>query len=155
MAAIYRTIYSLAPTSRRILFGATTRGSVTTLNIQPCKWPDYELFSYSDCANSVIDVKITKKDITMTRTAGDTPFTLDDNGEPVMELRDELIGTKLNLQNIRPAIPKLRSADSGYVRFVPSGDVTFSVFFKTVTELYGSQDNPNIREMYLAPIPLE
>ena len=155
MSAVYRTIYSLAPTSRRILFGATARGAVTSLSIQPCKWPDYELFTYNDCANAVIDVKITKKDITMTRTAGDSPLSLDDNGEPVMELRDELISNKLNLQNIRPAIPKLRAPDSGVVRFVADGDVTFGVFFKTVTELYGSQDNPNIREMYLAPISLD
>ena len=154
MSVVYRTVYSMALSSRKVLFGATLSNGVTALDIMPCAWPDYELFSFSDCKNANIDVQITKLDITMMRTLGEEPLAMDKNDEPQLELIDNLIDTKVNLLNIRPAIDKMRTSRNGYVRFVTNGNVTFGVFFRTVIEFYGSTSDPNTQEMYLAPLPL-
>ena len=155
MSTVYRTVYSMAPSARKVLLGATLSNGLTAIEVQPCAWPDYEMFTFGECKSSTIDVQITKRDISMMRTIGEEPLAMDENNEPQLELIDDIIGSsKINLKNIRRGLDKMRLSKDGYVRFVTDNEVSFGVFFRTVIEFYGTSSAPNTQEMYLAPLTL-
>ena len=156
MSVVYRTMYSFGATSRKILIGGTTSTGITTLVIGPCAWPDYGMTTFGDACKSVtVDISINRRDIIMRRIKGEESLlNAEEGSENVLELTDDIIGNKVQLQNISPALSTLRQSSQRDVRISPHGEVTFGVFMNTVLEVRGNIDNPNTKKIYLHKIPL-
>lgn len=154
MSVVYRTLYSFGASSRPVLIGGTTRNGVTSIDVQPCAWPDHELTTFGECKNVSIELKITRIEMVMRRIIGEEPLAVDPDGKEYLELRDDIIGGKVHFQNISPALARLRNAANPAVRLMPDGDITFGTFMHIVQTLRGSEDTPIVRKLYLAQVPL-
>lgn len=154
MSAVYRTMYSFGASSRPVKIAGVTHNGITTINVTPCAWPDHGMVTFPECNLVTIDLKITRIEMTMRRIIGEEPLILTAEGEPVLELRDDIISNKVRLQNISAALSKLRSSTNSSVRLSPDGDITFGIFMLTLDALRGSLNNPSVKEMHLQPVPL-
>ena len=153
MSAVYRTMYSFGASSRKIYIGGTTQTGITTIPIKPCHWPDYGLVPFGECSNIKTELKITTFELTLKRIEGTDPLMLTPEGEGKMELRDNIIGGKVHVQNISGGLARMRASQSERVIVSPDGNVSFGVFMRAVQVLWGSSINPNVKEMYLNKIP--
>ena len=156
MSAVYRTMYTLGPTSRKLFIGGTTHSGISTFKYHPCGWPDHDMFIFETCKDVPIDVKITRTKVTIRRVsdAGSVPLVVLDDGTELTEVSADIIGTKVQFDGIQMAISRLSMVSGATVRFVTDGDVTFGVFMTIAQRVYGSDDKPNIKTLYLAPVPL-
>lgn len=155
MSAVYRLMYTLGPTMRKVLIGGTTHSGIASFELHPCSWPDHEMFIFETCKNVPIDVKVTRAQVTMRRAldAEAIPLVVKDDGTKLDELSADIVGSKVQFGDIQPAVSRL-SLYKDAIRMVPDGDVTFGVFMNIVLHMYGSMDNPNVKTVYLAPVPL-
>ena len=156
MSAVYRTMYTLGPTSRKLFIGGTTHSGISTFKYHPCGWPDHDMFIFEKCKDVPIDVKITRTKVTIRRVsdAGSVPLVVLDDGTELTEVSADIIGTKVQFDGIQMAISRLSMVSGATVRFVTDGDVTFGVFMTIAQRVYGSDDKPNIKALYIAPVPL-
>ena len=156
MSAVYRTMYTLGPTTRKLFIGGTTHSGISTFKYHPCGWPDHDMFIFETCKDVPIDVKITRTKVTIRRVsdAGSVPLVVLDDGTELTEVSADIIGTKVQFDGIQMAISRLSMVSGATVRFVTDGDVTFGVFMTIAQRVYGSDDKPNIKTLYLAPVPL-
>ena len=63
------------------------------------------------------------------------------------------MGNKIQFESLNDAISRLR-AKSTTIQLTTDGDVSFGVFLQIARKIYGSYDNPNVRQLYIASIPL-
>ena len=154
MGAVYRTMYSVAPASRRLLLGTTRTGGIASLDVQPCAWPDHDMFTFADCPQASYDVRVTRSSVKLIRTAGDLALDVDADGNELSELSDDLAGNRVMLTHIESGLSRIRTSGTGYVRFVVNPDVPYGVFLRTVMAVWGASDLPNVKEMYIAPIDI-
>ena len=155
MSSVYRTMYTLGPTMRKLYLGGTAHNGISTFEYHACNWPDHEMFIFESCKDVPIDVKITRASVTMRRAAdaGTIPLVVLEDGTELREISTDIIGSKVQFDGIQPAIARL-SMVRGAIRFIADGDVTFGLFMTIVRKIYGSADNPNVKTVYLAPVPL-
>ena len=155
MSAVYRTLYTLGPSMRRLYLGGTTQGGVSTFEYHPCGWPDHDMFIFESCKDVPIDVKITRTQVTIRRVSdvSEVPLVVLEDGTELSEVSTKIIGTKVQFEGIQAAIARL-SIVRGAVRFVADGDVSFGVFMTVAQRIYGTNDKPNIKTLYVAPVPL-
>ena len=155
MSVVYRVMYSFGLTSRKLLFGGPTSTGIATFEIKPCAWPDHGIVTFGDeCKLVSAELKMTKIEMNLRRIIGEEPLMLTPEGEPKTELSDNIIGNKVHMDNIAPALAKFRATHSAKVRLSPDGDITYGVFMSAALEMRGDIDNPNVKTMFLYKVPL-
>lgn len=156
MSAVYRIMYSMAPSTRKLLFGGTAYSGITTFNIQPCDWPDHDTFIFPSCDKVPIEVKITRTTLTMRRVIDKDaiPLYMDQNGEKISEIKTDIVGSKVQYDPLNVAISKLSMTQGASVKLAPDGDVSFGVFMDVARHIYGSNDKQNVKNIFVSTIPL-
>ncbi len=153
MSVVYRVLYSAGVTSRKLLFGGTTTTGVTTIEIAPCKWPDHDLVIFGECNTVSSTLKLSRTEMVLRAERG-THLGLTPEGEFVSELRDEIIDTKINTENIDAGLSYLQSTQSAAVLIDADGSVTFDVFLRSASILLGNRSKTNVNKMFLKRVPL-
>ncbi|MGN1073251.1 MAG: hypothetical protein ACI4VB_11205 [Bradymonadia bacterium] len=155
MSSIYRVMYSLATTNRPLSIGGTAHNGIATFNLTPCGWPDHGLYIFQSCKDVKVEVKITRANVTMRRLvdADTIPIALLPDGTKLTEVKADIVGNKIQFESLNDAISRLR-AKGTTVQLTTDGDVSFGVFLQIARKIYGSYDNPNVRQLYIASIPL-
>lgn len=155
MSVVYRIMYTFATTSRKPLIGGPTHNGIATFDIIPCNWPDHDTYVFRDCKSVPIEVKITKKSVIMRRVTDvdSIPLVLLPDGTELSELKADIVGRKVQFDTLSPAISRLRSFQNS-VYIVTDGDVSFGTFIDIARHIYGSPDNPNVKQLFVSQIPL-
>lgn len=153
MSAVYRIMYSAGVTSRKLLFGGTTTTGVTTIEIAPCKWPDHDLVIFGECNTVRTTLKLSRTEMVLRAEHG-SHLGLTPEGESISELRDEIIDTKINTENIDPGLSYLQSTQSAAVLIDADGAVTFDIFLRAASILLGNRTKTNVNQMFLKRVPL-
>ena len=153
MSAVYRIMYSAGVTSRKLLFGGTTTTGVTAIEIAPCKWPDHELVIFGECNTVTSTLKLARTEMILRGERG-AHLGMTPEGEFVSELRDEIIDTKINTENIDAGLSYLQSTQSASVLIDVDGVVTFDIFLRSASILLGNRTKTNVNKMFLKRVPL-
>ncbi len=154
MSTVYQTLYSFYPTRRQVLLGGTTTTGITTLEISPGDWPDHDGFVYLSDAPANTQLKVTLVDMTMRRTATEDSLMINEEGEPIYELRDSIRGGKVYFQELVPALAKFRAAKQTSILLTTDGDVNIGLILTIAQKVYGDPGNPNVKRILLDTVPL-
>ena len=154
MSSVYKIMYSMAATSRHVYFGGVMSNGISMLDIVPCNWPDHDFTVFNDCKSVTVELGIKKLELILKRIGSDMPLAIDPDGTEHTELRDDIIGDKIVTVQIAKGIARLRSGGGSTVRLSPDGDVNFGVFINAVLTLRGDAETPNVKGLYLLPVPL-
>ena len=154
MSIVYKIMYSMAVTSRPVVFGGVMSNGISTLELTPCNWPEHGFTTFSECNSASIELSVRKQELILRRVNGDTPLAIDPDGTTHTELRDEIFGDKINIINLAPGISRLSASSGSIVRVASDGDVSFGVFLSAVLAIRGNVDTPNVKSFFMLPVPL-